>query len=142
MYRLPNGRKVCAPWEYGWCQDCQSVTAIQTGLSPVALQKKREALRATLPRQGLLSWLGRFARRDDEEGWTRSQLAETESLLAMLAGRESLPKCIDCGSTSVEESLPSVHPGCGGQWVFSETDVRLQRNDAEKVLIPTFEKGG
>ena len=139
IYRLPDGAKIYAPWGYGWCHDCRNVKGIAKGLSPVALKKRCEDLRAALPPKGPPSRFRFFAKREDPSTErTRSELAETEQYVSMLAGRPSLPICIDCGSTAVEESVPNTHPGCGGNFVFSETELRLQSNAPEKILLPAF----
>jgi hypothetical protein len=149
VYRLPDGETVYARRAVGWCSDCRTIMDIHAGISPAELEQECSGLQASLPPKPR-SFLSRlFTKCDDWEAeHARSEIREKKQLLTLLDGRTALPACMLCGCTSVQPMdldadgetilLPYTHPGCGGQFIMTESlRIAWQLRDPE-VIEPVF----
>lgn len=138
-YVLPGGRSLSIQDAFGWCGACNGATPC-------------EALPALADVERLLTQ----ALRDGNE----RLVAELEDTRSWISGRVSPPRCLDCGSTSIqrvplgwslyrdeesdEDFLDIPHPGCNGMlrvemcgWsLYRAVDTRYSPEGEKLVDVP------
>ncbi|MGI8437667.1 MAG: hypothetical protein ACR2NX_12325 [Chthoniobacterales bacterium] len=149
VYRLPDGSRAYVPRVVGWCSDCQTIMAIQSGISLSKLEQQCRTLEASLPPKPRPFLSRLFAKREDwKTQHMRSEIREKQQLLTLLDGRTALAACMLCGCTSVTPMeldakcettlLPYPHPGCGGRLIMTESArIAWQLRDPE-IIEPVF----
>ena len=157
--------------ELGWCEECSSLTPTEVlpteeRIDQLTLQKKevsralsraQEALRAEqwwLAR--LVRWPLKFSTQVQELkcdlAYAESEVSDAIHAATLLAGRQSGPRCLLCGSENVVQvpglsdamscapALPTQisgefrHPGCGGALLVWQTGIRLMVSLTRRVF--------
>lgn len=139
-YTLSEGRHLSIDRGLGWCNDCESLTPIESFAKPTRLNEELEQLDsriASLQPKGIFSkllWNQSQSKREVVS--LREQRTEIAERLAFLSRRMAPPKCLECGSTAILEIQfpPSdirpakvgwSHPNCGGELWIVDPEVRL-----------------
>ena len=136
-YLLPNGLRIKAKIQMGWCLDCKNVAPVEH-LDKLFAQdevKKKDEYLSTLKADSSLQ--------EDVEDWQyyANELADAKDYLSIITTRKSPPKCLRCGSERVvaplikntcevaSDAVPvptgSTHPDCGGQLTMSYDGFRI-----------------
>jgi hypothetical protein len=147
-YLLADGRQLSIPRRYGWCEDCQRVSVVET-LSQADLSDEKQKAE-----QELEDLFGGDVNHD-EQGWQVSSLKERideiAELLKLLSLRTRSPCCLECGSSRVTAPLSSnreiwsakgpvgtgfTHPGCGGELWLHKNGIRFAIRPSVRLYTP------
>lgn len=154
-YLLPNGLRLPAPSQLGWCHDCKDLAAIESISVEdrlVEIQKiEKDLAECPAPRTPRWWHLGRYIfykgtlafekLEKRHHFWLVVRLADARDLLILQQQRTSPPRCMECGSANVtapvitnrarweDRSQPKAtgfqHPNCGGDILMIDDDLRI-----------------
>ena len=162
LYALGGGDEVSVRRCLGWCGRCKALRGVEH-LDPAlgvaeAEQCRRQIASLMQPApvaRPSLFWrmLGAKEQQLSPEKtaehvyFWESQLRGVDRWMAMVRERNSPPKCLECGSSSVvpfpavvsvasvtaATTLPYEHPGCGGRFVRRPPGVRIEVGAGTRV---------
>lgn len=151
-YQLPDGRRAPVLRQRGWCGACNGIRPIEI-LSLEAWEKEVKSVSEIIdslgPEPVRRIWhISKSAWRKEHARWLtshkswQSRLAAAKDGFAMLASRESPPRCLLCSGTDVSGPIPGdkfdpsignpspyhtgfLHPGCEGELLVSTSIMRI-----------------
>lgn len=126
-YHLKVGETIHIETQWAWCASCQSVVPSERIRSLKEIQTELDALVAREP--NMVEWVrALIPPSGDFEAAYQRQVARFRSRRDWRQARQSLPRCLECGGTTItpfvwrdtdesdaEEFETVEHLGCGGR---------------------------
>lgn len=125
-YRVADGVKLYIQTQWAWCASCRLITSSEKIRPLEEIQWELKCLLAREP--DILDWVQKsILPKEDFEASYQRQVARLTTRLDWRQSRQSPPRCLECGATSItpfewhenddlnlEEYETIVHPNCGG----------------------------
>lgn len=141
-YRLPDGRDADVGRALAWCNACNGFVMMEQFPKPGEVQEQLMAAASDLEEQQIPKeyFLFRFIKwqvrpKPENLELYQRRLRKAEALRDWCRTRKSLPKCLTCGSTDVQETNlwgdqqkeTIRHPNCGGEFQVEESEIRISK---------------
>ena len=142
--------------QLGWCHQCEGLAPIEVlpseGRIKIIEQREFPAFMGPVDKTVPLSESEKTKNMEWQRAWRERELKDEYSRLSLLVDRESGPRCLSCGSTSIfylpndidvqgswcDPAPPTAfgvaHPGCGGSLLVCHSEMRFQLEIPDRLF--------